>query len=183
MTIEPDFPVDMRPKSQVERFVADLAARQHGVVAHWQLVELGLSPEAIQRRVRAGGLHRIHRGVYAVGHPRINGNGRWMAAALAHGPLAVLSHRTAAAVHALLRSTSPSAHVTVPANGRRSRKGIVLHQGALPDGERAMVDGLPVTTVARTLLDLAADNDPLLDRAVEQAELLHVLDTGAIDLD
>jgi very-short-patch-repair endonuclease len=106
-----------------------------------------------------------------------------MAAALAHGPLAVLSHRTAAAVHALLRSSTPTAHVTVPANGRRKRRGIVLHQAALAEHERTLVDNLPVTTVARTLLDLAADNDPLLHRAIEEAEHLRLLDIKAVDLD
>jgi very-short-patch-repair endonuclease len=184
MSIQPDFFRNSCGKPHpLASVLADLAAGQHGVVAVWQLWPLGFTDDQIQYWSRTGRLHRIHRGVYAVGHARVTGDGRWMAAALAHGPLAVLSHRTAAAVHALLRSSSPTAHVTVPARGRRSRKGIVLHQVPLDEDERTMVDGLPVTTVARTLLDLASANDPLLARAVEEAEHLRLLDVKAIDLE
>ena len=182
MTIEPDFFRNSCGKPQPLALVlADLAARQHGVVATWQLWPLGFTDDQVQYWSRTGRLHRIHRGVYAVGHARITGNGRWMAAALAQGPLAVLSHRTAAAVWSLLRSSSATAHVTVPATGRGRRPGIVLHQQALSDHERTEVDGLPVTSVARTLLDLAADGDPLLDRAIEESEHLRLFDLKQVD--
>ena len=181
MTIEPDFPVDMRPKGQVERFVAELAAAQHGVVAHWQLLDLGLSRESIQRRVRAGRLHRIHRGVYAVGHTRLTPSGRRMAAVLACGPVAFLSHRTAAVHWNLLRASGNRLHVTVPATGRMDRYGIVLHQSEDVAEHATIHDGIPVTTVARTLLDLAADGDPLLDRAIEESEHLRLFDLAAIE--
>ena len=79
-----------------ERAVAALAARQAGVVARRQLAALGLSPRAIARRVYAGRLHLLHRGVYAVGHRRISRDGRWLAAVIAAGSSALLSHRSAA---------------------------------------------------------------------------------------
>jgi hypothetical protein len=78
-----------------ERLVAELAARQHGVVARRQLAALGLGKGAIDRRVATGRLHLVHRGVYAVGYARLVERGRWMAAILACGPRALLSHRAA----------------------------------------------------------------------------------------
>jgi hypothetical protein len=184
MTIEPDFFSDIYGKGQVGRvLVSDLAANQHGVVARRQLLDIGLTSEQVQYGRETGWLHSIFPGVYAVGHTRISGNGRWMAAVLAGGRIAFLSHRTAAAVHGMLRSSSPTAHVTVPATGRRKRRGILLHESADVAAHATRINGLPVTTVARTLLDLAADKDPLLERAIEEAEHLRLLDVGAIDLD
>ena len=182
MTIQPDFFRDSRGKPHPRGFlIADLARRQHGVVAVWQLWPLGFTDDQVQYWAKTGRLHRIHRGVYAVGHVRITRLGRWLAAALAHGPTAVLSHRTAAAVWGLLRSRA-TAQVTVVARGRRRRPGIALHQVDVLDAcERDAVDGIPVTTVGRTLLDLAAGADPLLDRAIEESEHLRLFDLTAID--
>ena len=73
--------------------IAQIARAQHGLVALPQLVELGLSPRAVSDRVAAGRLHRIHRGVFAVGHRRLTREGRWMSAVLAAGPRSALSHR------------------------------------------------------------------------------------------
>src|SRR4051812_16149790 len=104
----------MRDKSQLRPFdfaIAVLAERQHGVVGHLQLVALGLSRQAINWRVRAGRLHRVHQGVYAVGHRRLTQRGRWMAAVLAGGDGAVLSHRSAAALWQLLPSRGAT-HIT-----------------------------------------------------------------------
>src|SRR4051794_4617794 len=95
----------MRVKEQpdsVDARVAAIAARQHGVIGHQQLVALGLSRQSVYRRIAAGYLHRIHRGVYAVGHKRLTQRGRWMAAVLAGGEDAHLSHRSAAALWGLL---------------------------------------------------------------------------------
>jgi very-short-patch-repair endonuclease len=136
--------------------VAEIAARQHGVISVRQLRTAGLDKSAVTRRVRAGRLHRLHRGVYAVGHPGISREGRWMAAVLASGEGAVLSHRSAAAHWALLPSASGPVDVTVPSQvGRARRNGICLHRCVSLNGRGiTRRDGIPVTTPARTLADL-----------------------------
>jgi hypothetical protein len=91
----------------IEVAIASLAARHHGVVARWQLLELGLTARAIAYRLSFGRLHLIHPGVYAVGHYRISVRGRWMAAVLACGAGAVLSHRSGAALWDFLGTASP----------------------------------------------------------------------------
>ena len=106
-----------------------------------------------------------------------------MAAVLACGAVAFLSHRTAAVHWNLLRSSPRGIHVTVPATGRTQRSGIVLHESEVVAEHAVVRDGIPVTTVARTLIDLAADRDPMLERAIEESEHLQLLDVGAIDLD
>ncbi len=142
--------------------------RRRGLIA-------GLDLDAISYRARAGRLHRIHRGVYAVGHARLGDKGRWKAAVLACGPDAVLSHRSAAGLWRLLPSPHPATDVTVPGRGGRSqRTGIRLHRSAtLTPQMTTRRAGIPVTTPARTLLDLrrcvtAAE----LGRARRQAEVL-----------
>ena len=135
--------------------LAALAAAQHGVVAAWQLPDLGFTRRAIQRRVQSGRLHRVHRGVYAVGHPRLTQRGHWMAAVLACGPEAVLSHHQAAALHGLRRGAPSMIHTTAPV--RRQVNGIRCHTARSLRGRHHLrVDGIPVTSVERTLLDLAA---------------------------
>ncbi len=156
----------MRVENQFRRWgrlISPLAARQHGVVARWQLIELGVSTSAIGRLLKAGHLHIVWPGVYAVGHRTLSREGRWMAAALSGGPGAALSHRAAAALHqiradSLLEVTSP--------NQRRPRKGVVFHRSVLPFDEVTTEDGIPVTTIPRTILDLAA---VLPRRQVEKA--------------
>lgn len=137
--------------------LAELAAIHHGVVGYRQLLELGYSRHAITRRAATGRLHRIHRGVYAVGHPKLSLTGRWMAAVLAcgGGPRpAVLSHHDAATLHDLRRVGSGQIHVT--ATSRHNIAGIHCHYVRALDAEdRVVVDGIPVTGVERTLLDLA----------------------------
>ena len=81
-----------------DTLISSLAARQHGVVARWQLIEFDLGKGAIRRRLEAGRLHVIWPGVYAVGHRTLSREGRWMAAALSGGPKGVLSHRAAGAL-------------------------------------------------------------------------------------
>jgi very-short-patch-repair endonuclease len=138
--------------------VAVLAGLQHGVVARWQLLQLGLSSDLIQGRITAGYLHRLYRGVYAFGHRRLTTKGRWMAAVLACGPDAVLSHRAAVALWEL-RPAAPAGapiDVTVPGRTKRGQKGIRVHNvRALHDDDRTLLDGIPVTGVHRTLLDFA----------------------------
>jgi len=134
--------------------VAWIAAQQHGVVHHDHLLDAGVSRSGVRRRVAAGWLHRVHTGVFAVGHPGLTDRGRWTAAVLAGGPEAALSHRSAAALWGLRPNVS-FAEITVPGRRRRGPAGVVAHAGALDARETVVVDGIRVTTVARTLLDLA----------------------------
>jgi very-short-patch-repair endonuclease len=132
--------------------IAALAAAQHGVVDLDALRAAGLGLGAVNHRVRAGRLHRLHRGVFAVGHTRLSREGWCMAALLATGNRAVLSHVRAAVLCELRPSSAASIHVTVPTYaGRLRRTGIVVHRsrslGGADVGER---DGIAVTSVART---------------------------------
>jgi hypothetical protein len=163
------------------RAVAEFASRRYGVVTLQELLDLGLSRTGVKRWEADGGLHRLYRGVYAVGHAALTGYGRWLAAVKACGPGALLSHISAAALWNLIRSSSAIVHVTTP--DRRSPKGIRVHRvRRLNPGDVAVVDGVPVTSVARTLLDLA-DVLPQrqLIRAIEQAERLQIFDLRAIE--
>jgi predicted transcriptional regulator of viral defense system len=154
----------------LDRAAATLAAGQHGRVAYWQLRDLGFSRKAIAYRERMGRLHRVHRGVYAVGHPGSSRQGDEIAAVLACGRGAVLSHRSAAGRWGLLRVTSGPIDVTVP--GRSSRRnGILPHTARVHQHDRTRRDGIPITSVLRTLLDLAVIvSDRELARAVNEAE-------------
>jgi very-short-patch-repair endonuclease len=159
----------------VDRAIAQLAANQHGVVSLDQLQALGLSSDAVRQRVRSGRLHRIHRGVYAVGHSRLTKEGRWMAAVLACGEGAVLSHLSAGALWRLLPARSGPAEVMVPRTARRrQRRGIRLHRSTtLTQLQTTRRANIPVTTPARTLLDLRRCVPPdVLGRARRQAEVL-----------
>ncbi len=138
----------------IDARVAWVAARQHGVVAHDQLRAAGLSPAGVRRRVEAGWLHRFHRGVFAVGHPALTNRGRWAAAVLAGGPGAVLSHRSAGALWGLMPETA-TLDVTVSGRHRHPQPGVVVHASRLAATHTTRIDGLPVTALARTLLDLA----------------------------
>ncbi len=161
--------------------MAALAVRQHGVVSGAQLAEIGLSRHALATRVAAGGLHRLHRGVYAVGHPLLSAKARWLAAVLAVGGEAVLSHRSVAALWDLLWS---SGHPDVlVARHVRPRPGLELHcVRSLPRDHVTSRHGVPCTSVARTLVDLAAVvSRRRLERALGQAEVLRLYDRGAIE--
>jgi predicted transcriptional regulator of viral defense system len=163
--------------------LAALATRQHGVVARRQLAALGFGEEAIKVRLATGRLAALHRGVYAVGHRRISQRGWWWAAVLAYGDRALLSHRSAAALWGLRRPRGPI-DVTAPLGrqGVDRRTGIWLHRGRIYVEEVAVEDGFPVTTVARTLFDLA-ECDPFhqLRSAWEEADRLKLLQLGEIE--
>jgi very-short-patch-repair endonuclease len=150
--------------------LAELAFRQHGTVSHAQLLELGFSRPRIRTLLRLGVLLRIYPGVYAVGHARLSREGRWMAAVLACGAGALLSHRDAGRLHGLLRGLgSAPVHVTAPRPHRIP--GIRCHRSRRIDSGATVVDGIPVTSWARTALDLATDlSAPRLRDALEQAE-------------
>jgi very-short-patch-repair endonuclease len=166
-----------------DRQIAQLAAKQYGVVSRCQLVAAGLGPRAITHRVRAGRLHRVHRGVYAVGHPRLSRDGVRMAATLAFAATALLCLHDAGA-HWQLRASSASwVHVTIPSRaGRKPRPGIHIHRPlSLPDADRATHRGIPVTSVPRTLIDLAEVlPSAALARTIEQADALRLLDLVAL---
>jgi very-short-patch-repair endonuclease len=146
-------------RTRDDRWLAELAERQHGVVSRRQLIEAGWSTGAIEKRIRAGRMHRLHAGVYLVGHRLIQREGRWMAAVLASGPDAVLSHHSTAALWRLRPSSRTTIDVTVPGRSRSSDL-IRRHVSEVPPDERTVKDGIPVTTVPRTILDLAA-TEPL----------------------
>jgi putative AbiEi antitoxin of type IV toxin-antitoxin system/uncharacterized protein DUF559 len=152
----------------VDTPLARLAADQHGVVATRQLATLGFSRSAIRRMCERGWLFRIHRGVYAVGHPRLTLHGRWMAAVLACGPEAVLSHHQAAALHDLRRAPWSPIHVTAP--GLRDHIGVDCHVARGMRGRpHVIIDGIPVTSVERVFLDMAAVLGPQRLRSLLEA--------------
>jgi very-short-patch-repair endonuclease len=154
--------------------IAELAERQHGFLARWQLVGI-VGPDWIDHKIRRGWLQPLYRAVYAVGHRPATREARWMAAVLAGGPGAVLSHRTAGAHWGLCGIRGPI-EMTVPEK-RRPREGIRFHRSLLPDDERTVHDGIPITTVPRTLLDLAATSDQRqLERAINEAEINRLWD-------
>lgn len=140
-----------------DRRLARLARRQHGVVSVGQVHRLGLTEPAIRRRVRSGRLHRLHRGVYAVGHLALTPRARMLAAVLAAGPGAVLSHRGAATLWGLEPTLKAPIDVTVASrSGRAARQGIRVHRPvSLEASAHTIRDGIPVTAVGRTLDDLA----------------------------
>jgi very-short-patch-repair endonuclease len=179
--------------------IGRIAREQHGIVTTRQLVAAGLSESAISKRVRSGKLYRVHQGVYSVGHDGLSEEERWMAAVLACGPGAVLSHGSAAVHWELLRLLEGPIDVTVPThNGRKRRRGIRLHRCQSLGGAPFSTGGLekrpahlvtvrrriPVTTVPRTLEDLRRSElrPSLVRRAIRQAEFLR-LPMGDIETD
>ena len=158
-----------------------MGERQWGVVSRAQLLDLGLSPPAIATWRRRRRLQVIYRGVYAVGHAALRVEGRRLAAVLACGPGAVLSHMSAAAHWGLLRSDQTRIDVTA-ARGRHGAPGIRLHRSRSLDAQDTTHhEGIPTTTVSRTLLDLAATARPSeLERALAQTERLQLYDHRAI---
>ena len=150
--------------------VARIAARQHGVVTAGQLAASGIGKDGAYRRARSGRLHRVHRGVYAVGHPGLGNEGRWMAAVLACGEGAALSHRSAAELWDLLSPRPGAVDVTVP-RGRDRRAGIRLHRSPLLTSDATTLrNGIAVTTPARTLADLRrAVSAETLRKAIREA--------------
>jgi predicted transcriptional regulator of viral defense system len=164
-----------------ELALSELAGGQWGVVAAWQLRAAGLTRAAISRRVVAGPLHPLHRGVYAVGHAHLGAEGRRLAAVLACGAGAVLSHKSAAAHWNLLATSAARIDVTA-ARGRRAHEGIRLHRSRSLDAQDTTTHrAIPTTTIARTLLDLAAILPAhRLERALGQAERLHLYDHTAL---
>jgi hypothetical protein len=137
--------------------IGALAELQHGVVARWQLLAFGFGDDSIQHRIATGRLKPMHAGVYGVGHTRLTPAGHLMAAVLALGPGALLSHLSAASHLGLRRTNQAKVDVTTSVSGQRSTKLIRAHRTRVlhPD-DWTIIDGIPVTSVARTHLDVAA---------------------------
>lgn len=162
--------------------LANLAERQYGVVSFRQLRELGFSKGAISRMSEASRLRRIHRGVYAVGHANLSDHCRCLAAVLACGEGATLSHASAAWLWGLQGSCPRPAEVSVPGN-RRYRRGVWVHRvRSLPAQERTVEEAIPVTSLARTFLDLASTSSvKRVEGSLERAERRGILDIDALD--
>jgi hypothetical protein len=184
----PDLCIAMRHKGPADfsdeaESLAELAGRQHGIVSVRQLAErYGYSRSRVKRAVAAGYLHRLHRGVFAVGHTNISLQGHCLAAVLASGPRSLLSHVSAAWLWGLTSTSPLPAAVTTPIH-RKSRPPIRLHEARLiTDEDRALREGIPVTSLARTLLDLAATiRFEWLEKMVERSEELGLFDLRAVE--
>lgn len=172
----------MRKEDAPDASVAEVARRQHGAVSIAQLHDAGLSDAAVLRRARTGRLHKLHRGVYAVGHTAPSNERRWIAAVLALSGTptggnrrAALSHRSAAALWSLLPPDDGPVDVSLPGrSGRRRRQGIRIHRPRrLEPQEMTRRRGIPVTSPARTLADLRpVVSAHELRHAIRQAEVL-----------
>jgi len=166
-----------------DRELAALATRQYGVVAMRQLLQIGVGERTLERWVSSGRIHEVHREVYAVGHRRVGPRGYWWAGVLAYGDGALLSHRSAAELWGFGRQRR-TVEVTAP-RGRQGldrRTGIWIHRCRLYPEDRVIHDGVPVTSVARTLFDLAELRDESgLRRAWEEADRLKLLQLRAME--
>ena len=150
--------------------MARLARAQHGVIARRQLLAMGMGGGAITVRLERGQLHEVYRGIYVVGVRRISRKGRWIAAVLASGSGAVLSHRSAGQLWRILPPGAGVIDVVCPGAQVR-REGIVAHRSQLAADEWAVRDGIPVTSPFRTIFDLAAVAEMrALERAFHEAE-------------
>jgi very-short-patch-repair endonuclease len=166
----------------VTKRCAELAERQSGVVSREQLRRLGVSDDVVDAWLQHGRIHRLHRGVYAYGHRLIAPRGRWWAAVLTCGRGAVLSHRSAGGLWELLGAFRETIEVTTPRRVRQ--RGIQVHQNRLHRADVTTHEdsGIPATTPARTLIDLAAVVPPrTLERALDQAEVLRLLPLDALE--
>jgi very-short-patch-repair endonuclease len=154
-----------------------LVARQHGVVTREQLLALGFSSSAIQHRIATRRLHRVWHGVYAVGRPELSERGRWLAAALACGPKAVLSHGSAAALWGLGDHERGLIEVSVPSASVRKRAGLRVHRREqLGSEDIAELHGIRLTSPVRTLIDLAPRFTVAgIERAVNEAASLDLV--------
>ena len=174
----------MHPQSATppaDRVIGRLADEQHGVIARRQLLSAGLSATEIRERLRGGRLVPLHRGVYAPGHRRLGREGFWLAAVLACGSAAALSHRDAATLHGL--DAWAGGRIDVSTSRRRKSDGRlrVFARRRLDGADVTAIRAIPVTTIARTLVDLAElVSRERLASALTAAERSHALDLGAV---
>jgi len=175
-------------QQSISRAAWALVARQHGVVARRQLLELGLSEKAVEGRLARGRLHPVHRGVYAVGRPGLTRHGRWMAAVLACGSTALLSHGSAAALWEIGAEADGRTAVSVlSGTGRRHPGVLVRRRPAIRPCDRQEHQGIPVTSPIRTLVDQAAIRTAIvMERMVSEADKRDLVDPetlrAALDL-
>jgi hypothetical protein len=164
--------------------VADRATSQGGVVSLKQLRDEGISRKAASKRNKEGSLHRVHRGVYTVGHRAVSRGTLLRAALLACGEGAVISHGTAAAFHGLWDKAPRLIDVTVPVEAGRKIDGVRCRRCRYPEPEEVeVVMGVAVTTAARTLVDLAGVVGlTTLKKIVGRAAIRRKLDLQAVDL-
>jgi hypothetical protein len=166
-----------------DQVIARLARSQHGVVARRQLLELGMGARAIDGRIQGERLHELFRGVFVVGVRRISRKGRWMAAVLAAGDGALLSHRSAARLWRILPPAAEWADITCPLGRVVRRKGIVSHGSAVADDEWLVEDAIPVTSPFRTIFDLAAVAEKReVERALHEAEVRELTDRVSLPM-
>jgi predicted transcriptional regulator of viral defense system len=168
----------------LDRRVSEYAASQHGTVAVRQLVSLGMSASAVRGRVASGRLHRIHSGVVAVMPPKLlTRKGAIMAATLACRPGTMASKRAASALYELRLAQRAWIDVTTPGVKGHRREGIRVHNGTtLAAADVTVIDNIPCTSLARTLLDICEDAPRReVERAMDVAEQREILDVCAID--
>lgn len=162
-----------------ERQLAALANRQHGVILRQQLLDAGLGSRTIRRRVEAGRLYPLYRGAYVLGREGISEHGEWQGAVLVGGDGALLSHRSAAALWGLMSHASPA---EITAVSRRRVSGIAFHECGVHPDERTTFKGISVTSVARTLLDVAElVDDHEFELVWEEADRRRLLDLRAVE--
>jgi predicted transcriptional regulator of viral defense system len=151
------------------RALADLATRQHGVVATRQLAAIGYTKSSVAKAAKVGRLHRLHRGVYVVGHRELTWEGRCMAAVLASYP-SVASHLSAGWLWGLLQSRPGTVHITCRSPRPRKRP-FIVHRADLAPADLRRRDGIPVTSLSRTILDLAVNSrERTVRRFIRQAD-------------
>lgn len=172
-------PSRVSPGAHVDAAMADLATRQHGVVTRQQLRASGMSDTMIRRRIETGRLHRIHPGVYAVGHASPSRRGRLLAASFFAGPDAAIARRTALEVWRIWRQSDRPIDIVVTTRTRRTAGVEVHHSRVLPD-EHVSTDGdVRVTTPARTLMDLCLELDALqIANIIHEMKYRRIYDRG-----
>jgi hypothetical protein len=156
----------------------ELARRQHWVVARGQLLGLGFTAKAVVHRLNSGRLHAVHPGIYAVGRPGLTREGRWMAAVLACGERALLSHRSAAALWGFGKERRGIIDVSIARHSSLRRPGIhVRDRAGLWNRDIGMRLGIPVTQPVKTFLDIATELAPNeVERAINEADKRDVID-------
>jgi very-short-patch-repair endonuclease len=156
-----------------ERAIAAIAGRQDNIVTRDQLIAAGVGRGAIEYRLSAGSVHRLHRGVYLIGHAPPTRIGRTRAAALACGANAAVSHRSAAELWGMLPEGDADIDITVVGRNPGQRLGIQTHRvEQLAGNELRLINGIPVTSPARTICDIAgADPSHHAEEALEQARV------------
>lgn len=159
-----------------------LAENQHGIVTRRQLLALGFTTDAIAHRIAKGRLHPIWRGVYAVGWPQMTPERRWMAAVLACGEGAVLSHRSATALWEIGKERHGRVDVSIRRRCEIKRPGLrARSRPSLQKGDLTLHRGIPVTTPARTLVDVATELGPgALERSVNEADKRGLITADAL---